>query len=116
MAKIRNGFVSNSSSSSFVVAIRKNVIKEDIETYFSEEKELLESFISITEDYYSDSVEYDEMISLLANKIMETKNGLLLNDWYVGSFIFGNEDYIDEGYLYEHGDIDTDFFKMKATD
>jgi len=60
--KIRNGFVSNSSSSSFVIAIRKDCTFKDFKKYYKND---IESFLDAYMEYVdsSDLDDFEELTS-----------------------------------------------------
>lgn len=108
--KIRSGFVSNSSSSSFVLAFRKDCTKGDVVAALSTE-----------DDYYAirEAMEYydgteQELIEEAADFIMPGNSGLVLGDWRVTAEEFSSEDgEAWEYFLYLRlGSVDTEKFKV----
>jgi len=131
--KIRNGFVSNSSSSSFIVAKRKGVTEEDIRDILSTKyRDDIIDFCENDLQYCYDKPEeedrilkgdelYDRICEIVAtdlNRMLENKYCLMrLEDWILSSSDFGNEDSDILGnliYTYISG-IDLPNFKIKST-
>ena len=131
--KIRNGFVSNSSSSSFIVAKRKGVTEEDIRDILSTKyRDDIIDFCENDLQYCYDKPEeedrilkgdelYDRICEIVAtdlNRILENKYcSMRLEDWILSSSDFGNEDSDILGnliYTYISG-IDLPNFKIKST-
>jgi hypothetical protein len=83
--KIRNGFVSNSSSSSFIVAVKNGTLKEKLSSLEKEMKLKLKGypFISIIGDIFS-TIEHNAEKFDFADKIQD----------------FGSEDEFYENYPY----------------
>ncbi len=136
--KIRNGFVSNSSSSSFVIAVRNDCKSEDIKNELLKQDGALEDFIKNDFRYVSEN--YDEFEGLegdeLKNAIAETvadeiMNGFVvssyggktyeyfmkLDNWKVNAEEFSNEgSELTDLFVYDSlGSIDTEKFKIKST-
>jgi hypothetical protein len=114
--KIRNGFVSNSSSSSFVIAVKKNATKEDIKNAFYElEKDIVDFLIDTNE-----SLDVPEFIDQLVSEVMSYKNrGVELDSWVVSADMFSDEEsYAELGcFIYAYtGGIRKDFLKIVAVD
>lgn len=135
--KIRNGFVSNSSSSSFVIAVSNDCKSEDIKNALLNEDKALESFIKDEFQYVSEN--YDEFEGLegeeLKIAIAETVADEILNSFVVsdyggkkyeyfmklGGWKVTAEEYSNEGsnltdlFVYQSlGEVDTEKFKIKS--
>ena len=108
--KIRTSFVTNSSSSSFIIAI-KNIDKDGIvEELNKKRKEIAE-----TVNWYGDGTNVDEVIQECAENIISSvQDGFKLGDWRVGTATHYSDGSPASGVLYEHGHFDTENFKMKA--
>lgn len=97
--KFRRGFVTNSSSSSFVVAIKSGASTEDIENelrHLIPEKEL-EKFCDMEEEYASED-ESKEMIILEMAKYLErtSKYGITIEDYFVSAlYWYDTEDIVE---------------------
>ena len=116
--KVRSGFVSNSSSSSFIIAIRSNVTDEDINAFVEKATENIKNFIEDM-DYKSDCVDeiVEETKQELRNEIMFAlmdSSGLLLENWKVFANEYSNEDGDYYAFMYDCAeDLSTELFKFK---
>jgi hypothetical protein len=108
--KIRQGFVSNSSSSSFIIATRKgadqSLIKDELlEKYHESLERFLESedfgYCYDTEDIKT----VEDLAARLAARMAHFgNNDLILDDWRVGSQEIYSEDCdAADMFLYMHG-------------
>ena len=123
MGKIRVGFVTNSSSSSFVIA-RKSDIKESdvvnliIDKLSDEIKKELNGieYHRYIFDYLDDELkvliiqkDYDKAVKLIANEIcdrlLDTYSEIDLGDWKVHSEEFGNENGFYDNLIYSYGNV-----------
>jgi hypothetical protein len=124
--KVRNGFVSNSSSSSFVLAVRSDATEEQIKEVFYNDKKTLRSFLEYNLEYVELSqdpdgdmdVAIDVLVKDLAESIaQDMKNGMKLGEWVVFSGTCGNEDYGTPLYIYLYSeDVVYDILKVKLGD
>ena len=130
MGKIRVGFVTNSSSSSFVIA-RKSDIKESdvvnliIDKLSDEIKKELKSLDFYDLEYLNDELkvlilqkDYDKAVKLIANelcdRLLDAYSEMELGDWEVHAEEFGNEDDFYSRLIYDYGDmIVSDNFKVR---
>lgn len=131
MGKIRVGFVTNSSSSSFVIA-RKNDIKESDVVNLIIDKlsdDIKRELKDIEKDRYIFDYldaelqiaiirkDYNEAVKLIANKLcdilLDTYSEMDLGDWKVHSKEFGNEDGFYDCLIYDYGyKLISDNFKV----
>ena len=93
--KFRRGFVTNSSSSSFVVAVKSGASTEDIANelrHLIPEKEL-DKFWDSEEEYASED-ESKEMIIPEMAKYLEraSKHGITIEDYFVGALYWYDTD------------------------
>ena len=131
--KVRNDFVTNSSSSSFIVAKKKSATNKDLEELFSNYRE---EILDILMDYdgdipcennevilsYFEKKDYTRAVDLVIEELIyciKGMKGLSLDDWTVMS------EYMDDSYSYMEynnlfyyflnyfNDIDTDILKVR---
>lgn len=125
--KIRNGFVSNSSSSSFVLAVKADATEEQIKEVFYNNKEDVIQFLEESLEYLEINEEcggdvdlaFDVFVKNSAQEIFRDaiEYGMKLDGWNVYGAICGDEYGGDLGaYLYRFGDIKSDILKLKFGD
>lgn len=132
--KVRSDFVTNSSSSSFIIAKKNNVTNKDLKELFSNyREEILDMLMNHDGDIpcennevildYFEKKDYTRAVDLVIEELIYCvqgiKNGLSLDDWTVMS------EYINDSYSYaEYGEllyyilyyfcgIDSDWLKIK---
>lgn len=121
MAKIRLGYVTNSSSSSFIIARKNNVKESDVTNLIIEKlSDYIERELKNIDDYdfkYLDDElkvliiqkDYDKAVKLIADeicdKLLDTYSEMELGDWKVHSEEFGNEDEFYDNLIYSYGNI-----------
>ena len=121
MAKIRVGFVTNSSSSSFIIARKSNIKESDvvnliIENLSSYIKKELKSLDFYDLRYLDDELkvliiqkDYDKAVKLIAEKLcdrlLDAYYEMELGDWEVHAEEFGNEDGFYNNLIYSYGNI-----------
>jgi len=112
--RIKSDFITNSSSASFLIAIKNGTTKEALREIFRESAQrFMRDFSYEDYDYmFSDEgiseedYNEEEILNFLANKMLgEVKDGLSLGDWKAISREYGNEsamlfDNFIYGYLY----------------
>jgi hypothetical protein len=115
--KIRTDFVTNSSSSSFIIAIHKDATEEDIK------KELLtqqEYILSLINDYYcgcnDENYNFNSIINDVVNTIIRDSNGIEIENWIVGAERYYSDNSLEDYIIYCLGEINTDKFKLKGCD
>jgi len=132
--KIRSGFVSNSSSSSFIIAKKKGVMMEDIKSLLaSKYRDDIIDFCENDLQYCYDKPEdedvvlkgeelYDRICEIVAidlNKMLDGKyaSPMKIEDWILASGDFGDEDEdIIGNLIYTYiSNIDLPDFKIKCT-
>lgn len=129
MAKIRLGYVTNSSSSSFIIA-RKNDIKESdvVNLIIDKLSDYIERELKNIDDYdlkYLDDElkvfiiqkDYNKAVKLIANKLcdrlLDTYSEMELGDWEVHATEFSNENGFYDYLIYDHGyKLVSDNFKV----
>lgn len=125
--KIRNGFVSNSSSSSFVLAVKADATEEQIKEVFYNNKEDVIQFLEESLEYLEINEEcggdvdlaFDVFVKNSAQEIFRDaiEYGMKLDGWNVYGGTCGDEEGGDLGaYLYRFGGIKSDILKLKFGD
>ena len=129
MVKIRLGHVTNSSSSSFVIARKNDVTESDVVNIIIEKlssyiKKELKSIDFYDLEYLDDELkvliiqkDYDKAVKLIANelcdRLLDTYSEMDFGDWKVHSEEFGNEDDFYNCLIYDYGyKLVSDNFKV----
>lgn len=95
--KVRTGFVSNSSSSSFIVAFHKDCTQQEVIDLLSNEKEALSCVMTYWDDLSEEDVISDAVGLLFGYK----RRGIELGDYTVIACEFSNEDDPEYAFLYD---------------
>ena len=117
--KVRSGFVSNSSSSSFIIAIDSRVGSVEIDKFVEHCFEYITRFVA-EGGYVEARAEKiaEEIKQELKNEIVWELNsgtGLALEDWIIFAQEYSNEDDIFSSFMYECAELlNTDLFKFKC--
>lgn len=124
--KIRLDFVTNSSSSSFVLAIKKDVTKEKIKNILLENKNILKNFIENEVEYIKYIKEINKtsnmkekinkLAELLSDGIMDIPTIITIDNWNIGTGICSNEDDLLSMYMYSYGIPENEYIKFRTGD
>ena len=129
MAKIRLSYVTNSSSSSFIIARKNNIKESDVVNLIIDKlSDYIERELKNIDDYdlkYLDDElkvfiiqkDYNKSVKLVANelcdRLLDAYYEMELGDWEVHAEEFGNEDGFYSRLIYDYGDkIVSDNFKI----
>lgn len=112
--KVRLGHVTNSSSSSFIIAKNNKCTEEEIRnklyTLKNEIKETLYDYCVSDDDY-----NVNEFINEMTSILYSTPSDLQLGEWIVSAAECCNENDEFDGFIYMHGnDLSTENFKVEA--
>ena len=130
MGKIRCGFVTNSSSSSFVIARKSDIKESDVVNLIIDKlsdyiKKELKSLDFYDLRYLDDELKvliiqknYDKAVELVADKLcdrlLDSYSEMDLSDWKVHAEEFGNENGFYDNLIYSYGNVlVSDNFKVK---
>ena len=121
MAKIRLSYVTNSSSSSFIIARKNNIKESDVVNLIIDKlSDYIERELKNIDDYdlkYLDDElkvfiiqkDYNKAVKLVANelcdRLLDAYSEMELGDWKVHSEEFGNEDEFYDNLIYSYGNI-----------
>lgn len=111
--KIRSDFVTNSSSSSFIVAKNDKCTCQEIKDKLIT---LKDDIIKIFADWSKEPTdeEIDEFIDDLSFSLFNTPSSMKLGEWIASAEEYNGEDGgLDECFIYEYGHkVQTDNFKI----
>lgn len=130
--KVRLGFVTNSSSSSFIIAVHKDCTREDIRKLFENLKTKIKKYLSDFGEYYHffdekydekiesllEEFELDEAAEVFIDAMTDSFFGYAytnIDPWAIVSTVCGNGgEYVEDDFLYWYGkDIEnSDKFKL----
>lgn len=121
MAKIRLSHVTNSSSSSFIIARRNDIRESDVINLIIDKlsdyiKKEINGMDRYDLDYLDDELkvliiqkDYDEAVKLIANelcdRLLDAYSEMDLGDWKVHAEEFGNEDSFYDNLIYSYGNV-----------
>lgn len=111
--KIRTDFVTNSSSSSFIIAKTKECTLEEIENILRTMKDdIIETLAETTR--IEPSQEYiDAFIQHLASKLFNLSYNVQLDSWQATSEMYDSDSDVEDYFMYGHGSkMKSEHFKV----
>lgn len=110
--KIRHDFVTNSSSSSFIIAIHKNCTTQEVRDNVSERKADIESMLNMFDQKYDEGA-IEEFIDEVVDELMNHYNTMELGDWQVSAEEYSSDDNVVSAFIYEYAwELGTEHFKV----
>ena len=121
--RIRTDFVTNSSSSSFVIAKKNSCSIEELRDFFLNHSKLCEELLYKYDKYeeydwieedYNRPTTIEEAADVLVDELFNIETDLQLDEWSVSSETYSSEDGDPiDSFLYEHAwEINTENFKI----
>lgn len=110
--KVRADFVTNSSSSSFIVAKKNNCTIDEIRNILEENRKNIESLLS-DYDLDTDNNSIALFIEEMSDQLFRTPSDIKLGEWLASAVAYDNESDEYDGFMYEYGyKLNTENFKV----
>ena len=110
--KYRYDFVTNSSSSSFIIAIHKDCTTQEVRDNVSKYREDIKSHLEMFDREYDD-VSIERLIEEVVDELMNPYSTMELGDWTVSAEEYSNEDGDVGAFIYDNAwKLGTEHFKV----
>jgi hypothetical protein len=115
MAKIRMDFVTNSSSSSYIIALRNDYTSDEIKNILLEKyKDRIQDGIDDYNSYDDENYDFEGIVQKLVDEFINVcEYGINIDNWKVSATEYCNENGLIDGIIYGYlGEIDSEKFKL----
>lgn len=115
--KVRTGFVSNSSSSSFIIAVKTNATEEDVRNSLDERFSEFERYFGMYGEYMEVSSAKELLDECVSEIMTYQRKGIELDSWRVSAEEFSDEGEDDfASFMYGGlGSIKKDYLVIQGT-
>lgn len=110
--KVRSDFVTNSSSSSYIIAKHKDIRQQDIEKFIDDNIKQFASIVEQNNEWYKENTTLDEAKKEVVDRIMSMDSDMEIDNWKISGGEASNESgNIIDMFLYETGFYENKHFK-----
>ena len=110
--KVRKDFVTNSSSSSFIIAIHKDCTEQEVRDNVNECREDAKYLLDMLDMEHDDS-SVERFIEEIVDELMHHYDTMELGDWQVSAEEYSNEDSEVGAFIYDYAwKLGTEHFKV----
>lgn len=110
--KIRRDYVTNSSSSSFIIAIHKDCTTQEVRDNVSKCRKDIESLLDMYDREYDDAT-VEQLIEEIVDELMSHYNTMELGDWQVSAEEYSSDSDEVGAFIYDNAwKLGTEHFKV----